>query len=127
MGGMTPGTFFPVSRNWSEGDTLVVYLHMSLRVEWLNDNRPAFATMGAIMYGPLLLAAISPPPTLNTTLCPAGPPDHPSMWLSRAAPTATYPLLFSASIRGQELLFAPLYRIMGDSYTVYFNFSCPAL
>ncbi|KAJ7980754.1 DUF1680 domain-containing protein [Quillaja saponaria] len=50
-----PGTFLSVRRNWSPGDTLTLQLPISLRTETVKDDRPEYASIQAILYGPYLL------------------------------------------------------------------------
>lgn len=41
------------------GDVVFVHFPMSLRFEQLDDKRPQFSGVGAVMYGPLMLAGIT--------------------------------------------------------------------
>jgi len=50
-----PGSYVTVQREWRSGDTVLIRLPMSLRLETL----PGDASMVAVFYGPVLLAAIS--------------------------------------------------------------------
>ena len=56
------GTFCSVdapSGGWQEGDHVQLWLAMATRLERLNDDREAYASVGAVMLGPMLLAAIT--------------------------------------------------------------------
>ena len=53
---MAPGTYAEISRDWAPGDTVAVSFQMSLRFEQLNDRRPEWQGVGAVMYGPILMA-----------------------------------------------------------------------
>ncbi|XP_050109531.1 uncharacterized protein LOC126588484 isoform X2 [Malus sylvestris] len=52
-----PGSFLTVTRKWSPGDVLTLQLPFSLRTEAIKDDRPEYASIQAILYGPYLLAA----------------------------------------------------------------------
>ncbi|XVF19237.1 hypothetical protein REPUB_Repub11eG0092700 [Reevesia pubescens] len=52
-----PGSFLPV--NWSVGDNLALQLPVSLRIEPIKDDRPEYASIQAILYGPYLLSGYS--------------------------------------------------------------------
>ncbi|KAJ7965222.1 DUF1680 domain-containing protein [Quillaja saponaria] len=51
----SPGTFLSITRNWSPGDTLTLQLPIILRMEPIQDDRPEYASIQAILYGPFLL------------------------------------------------------------------------
>ncbi|KAI3449929.1 hypothetical protein Pfo_006594 [Paulownia fortunei] len=55
----TPGNFLSVSRYWSPGDKITFELPISLRTEAIKDDRPEYASLQAIFYGPYLLAGLS--------------------------------------------------------------------
>ncbi|KAJ7980755.1 DUF1680 domain-containing protein [Quillaja saponaria] len=50
-----PGTFLSVRQNWRAGDTLTLQLPISLRTETIKDDRPEYASIQAILYGPYVL------------------------------------------------------------------------
>ncbi|XP_065866541.1 uncharacterized protein [Euphorbia lathyris] len=52
----SPGNFLSLTRKWSEGDKLVLQLPVRLITEKLKDDRPEYASVQAILYGPYLLA-----------------------------------------------------------------------
>ncbi|PIN10769.1 hypothetical protein CDL12_16636 [Handroanthus impetiginosus] len=54
-----PGNFLSVTKTWSPGDKITFDLPMSLRTETIKDDRPEYATVQAILFGPYLLAALS--------------------------------------------------------------------
>ncbi|GAV79107.1 DUF1680 domain-containing protein [Cephalotus follicularis] len=51
-----PGNFLSVTRKWSPGDILTLELPIILRAEAIKDDRPEYASIQAILYGPYLLA-----------------------------------------------------------------------
>ncbi|XP_050371523.1 uncharacterized protein LOC126789416 [Argentina anserina] len=52
-----PGTFLQISNKWSHGDIVTLQLPINLRTEAIKDDREEFASLQAILYGPVLLAA----------------------------------------------------------------------
>ncbi|XWS73515.1 hypothetical protein CRYUN_Cryun02cG0136000 [Craigia yunnanensis] len=52
-----PGSFLPVE--WSAWDKLTIQLPISLRTEPIKDDRPEYASVQAILYGPYLLSGYS--------------------------------------------------------------------
>lgn len=52
-----PGSFLSITRKWSHGDTVTLQLPISLRTEAIKDDRSEYATLQAILYGPILLVA----------------------------------------------------------------------
>ncbi|XP_075634908.1 uncharacterized protein LOC142607344 [Castanea sativa] len=51
-----PGNFLSVTRDWRVGDKITLQLPISLRTEVIKDDRPEFASLQAILYGPYLLS-----------------------------------------------------------------------
>ncbi|KAL3519224.1 hypothetical protein ACH5RR_021813 [Cinchona calisaya] len=54
-----PGNFLSVSRNWRPGDKITLELPINLRLEAIKDDRPEYASVQAILYGPFLLVGLS--------------------------------------------------------------------
>ncbi|PIA53548.1 hypothetical protein AQUCO_00900257v1 [Aquilegia coerulea] len=54
-----PGNFLSVNRKWRYGDHLTLELPMSIRTESLKDDRPEYASIHAILYGPYVLVGLS--------------------------------------------------------------------
>ncbi|KAL6966408.1 hypothetical protein U1Q18_032187 [Sarracenia purpurea var. burkii] len=54
-----PGNFLSVTRKWSPGDKIILELPVSLRTEAIKDDRPQYASIQAILYGPYLLAGLT--------------------------------------------------------------------
>ncbi|KAK8345387.1 hypothetical protein V6Z12_A07G145100 [Gossypium hirsutum] len=52
-----PGSFLQVK--WSGGDKLTLNLPISIRTEQIKDDRPEYASVRAILYGPYLLSGYS--------------------------------------------------------------------
>ncbi|WJZ88577.1 hypothetical protein VitviT2T_007859 [Vitis vinifera] len=54
-----PSSFLSLTRNWSPGDKLTLQLPIRLRTEAIKDDRPKYASIQAILYGPYLLAGLT--------------------------------------------------------------------
>ncbi|KAI7736754.1 hypothetical protein M8C21_012629, partial [Ambrosia artemisiifolia] len=54
-----PGTFLSVTKQWSSNDTINLDLPITLRMEAIQDERPAYASLHAILYGPYLLVGLT--------------------------------------------------------------------
>ncbi|PKA56549.1 hypothetical protein AXF42_Ash015322 [Apostasia shenzhenica] len=54
-----PGSFLSISRNWGTNDYLELLLPISLWTETIKDDRPEFASVQGIFFGPYLLAGLS--------------------------------------------------------------------
>ena len=54
-----PGTYLNISRKWTAGDALSVLFTPYIRWEQLNDDRPQWQGVGAILYGTILLAGLT--------------------------------------------------------------------
>ncbi|KAL6874165.1 hypothetical protein ACP4OV_014247 [Aristida adscensionis] len=59
LGFASPGTFLTVSRQWGGSDQLLLQLPISLRTEALKDDRPEYASVHAVLFGPFLLAGLT--------------------------------------------------------------------
>lgn len=55
----TPGNFLTITKTWGQGDKITLELPMTLRTEAIQDDRPEYASVQAILYGPYLLAGHS--------------------------------------------------------------------
>ncbi|KAF3649534.1 putative U-box domain-containing protein 4-like [Capsicum annuum] len=55
----TPGNFLTVAKTWGQGNKITLELPMILRTEAIQDDRPEYASVQAILYGPYLLAGHS--------------------------------------------------------------------
>eukprot|EP00257_Ricinus_communis_P013743 XP_015571257.1 uncharacterized protein LOC8274414 [Ricinus communis] len=54
-----PGNFLSVTGSWSSSDKLFLQLPIILRTEAIKDDRPEYASIQAILFGPYLLAGHS--------------------------------------------------------------------
>ncbi|XP_020212913.1 uncharacterized protein LOC109797317 isoform X2 [Cajanus cajan] len=55
----TPGNFLTITRQWNASDQLTLQLPLTTRTEAIKDDRPKYASVQAILYGPYLLAGHS--------------------------------------------------------------------
>ena len=133
-----PSSYFTLTREWRDGDTLELRLPMTLHMESLphSENR-----LAAVMFGPVLLAAIVPDEPgvpspakqrFSEHLSARGKTDafppvfvapDQSAVLSGLRATGRVPLEFTSSgvLRPADLTFVPLYRIYEEQYAVYFT------
>ncbi|KAL2328822.1 hypothetical protein Fmac_022249 [Flemingia macrophylla] len=52
----TPGNYLSIQRQWSASDKLTLQIPITIRTEAIKDDRPEYASIQAILYGPYLLA-----------------------------------------------------------------------
>jgi len=122
-GSIMPETYFSIKRSWSSGDNINVYFPPTLRFEQLNDNRPAWKGVGSIMYGALLLAAVS-----NSDHIP-GDPSNLDSWITRTSNTAlTFTAKTNSICSTASIQLIPLMDVMAESYavTIHTSASAPA-
>ncbi|KAL3752112.1 hypothetical protein ACJRO7_012863 [Eucalyptus globulus] len=55
----TPGKFLVLEGKWSPSDKLSLQFPLGLRTEAIKDDRPKYASLHAILYGPYLLAGLT--------------------------------------------------------------------
>eukprot|EP00959_Pyramimonas_sp_CCMP1952_P255687 5340639-Pyramimonas_sp.AAC.1 len=96
---------------------------MTVRFEPINDDRPEFASVGAFMFGPLVLAGLtnstSLPLPLNRTIT--------ELVRRNSSGDLDRPLSFEARDEcGLVVQMIPLMDIMFEEYTVYFNVAAPS-
>jgi len=118
----TPGTFAALKRTWKSGDTLTVDMPMSFRMEGFKDN----PKRAAVMYGPLVMAAITEPNDRTSCIVTQDPPQK---FLSSMTPVPGKPLEFNApadlfrtsDVPKPGVTFKPLLRMVDESYAVYWD------
>eukprot|EP00041_Stephanoeca_diplocostata_P030284 m.912521 g.912521 ORF g.912521 m.912521 type:complete len:893 (+) comp23727_c0_seq18:76-2754(+) len=121
--GVQRGTFLTITRTWSRGDSVECYFPLSLWASPVQDTRPEYNSTVAYMYGPLVLAGLSPSTVFH-------PPPHcsimqPSTFIARNH-TVQSSLAFTAQGTGDlgsnmTMSMLPLFTIMDEAYTVYFR------
>lgn len=116
-----PGSYIRLDRLWKQGDVITMEMPMSLHVECMPDN----PDKGAILYGPVVLAA-----ELGKKTDLKGNPQIPVLagaskdiekWLK---PVEGQSLTFRTEGVGQpeDVVLSPLFRNCDQHYTVYFDF-----
>ncbi|XP_009125873.1 uncharacterized protein LOC103850835 [Brassica rapa] len=53
------GNFLSIKQNWKSGNQVTMELPLSIRTEAIKDDRPEYASLQAILYGPYLLAGLT--------------------------------------------------------------------
>jgi len=124
---VSPGSFLLLARTWAAGDVVVALFPPALRFEPLNDARAAFAGVGAVMHGAMLLASV------NSTSDAFPLPDTSAAGLARAfarvpaAPPAGgdyADLVFAAASDGcGNATFTALADVTFEAYSVYMHTS----
>jgi hypothetical protein len=110
--GTAPGpvNWFPIKREWKDGDRVEVTFPMALRVQPMPDD----PNLVAPMYGPLVLAGLTDKPAYFL-----GDPNNVSTWLE---PVPGKPLTFRTRGEGNApMTFLPLDRVVHENYGVYFR------
>jgi len=113
-----PGSYLAITRAWKPGDRIEVRLPMQFRLEPMPDD----PSLGAVMYGPLLMTAAFGPVEVDQHQQDQDLKMQPLIETPRLAttnfrPDGASPLTFRAG----DLSFAPLYKRMRERYTVYFR------
>ncbi|KAJ0955091.1 putative six-hairpin glycosidase superfamily, beta-L-arabinofuranosidase, GH127 [Helianthus annuus] len=54
-----PGTFLSITKQWSSNDIINLDLPITLRMEAIQDDRPEYVSLHAILYGPYLLVGLT--------------------------------------------------------------------
>ena len=101
-----PGTFLKVERTWREGDTLQVTFPMALHYEAIAPETP---DRQALLYGPLLLVALSDKPVSMER----GKTGVDVMRQGNALP--------SFRSHTGTLQFVPFFKVGEERYTTYFS------
>jgi|EP01047_Picozoa_sp_COSAG01_P026933 DUF1680 family protein len=126
--GLTPSTFFtvgPPSGGWKTGDALTALFAMAPRLKPINDRRPQFRNVAAIMLGPLVLGGLT---SADDTI--DADPSKVAEWVIRdpaAAPASTSEPTDTSSLHlvavgsNRNYSLVPLNRLVLQKYTVYFN------
>ncbi|KAK1402743.1 AbfB domain-containing protein [Heracleum sosnowskyi] len=73
----SPGNYLSITRKWRSDDVISLTLPISIRTEAIKDDRPEYARVKAILYGPYLLVGLSDG---DWDLSP-NPAESPSEWM----------------------------------------------
>ncbi|HEY7086509.1 MAG TPA: beta-L-arabinofuranosidase domain-containing protein [Tepidisphaeraceae bacterium] len=121
-----PGSYVPLKRTWKTGDTIQIDMPMSFRTEGFKDNPRRFA----IMYGPLVMAAVTEPNDRTSAIA-----TEEGKFLDSIKPIPGKPLEFTApatvfrlssTAAAAPVTFKPLLRMVDESYAVYWDQYTPA-
>ncbi|KAH7210342.1 hypothetical protein BKA60DRAFT_610822 [Fusarium oxysporum] len=105
-----PGKYTLIKRQWKSGDTVTVQLPMSLHTVAANDDQ----TLGAIAFGPVILAGNYGQSTLN---------GNPTIDLASIKRKGNTDLTFGATSGGKAVELGPFYDAQGFNYAVYWKLS----
>ncbi|GBG69117.1 hypothetical protein CBR_g3815 [Chara braunii] len=75
---LVSGSFVKITRDWKTGDKLEVNFTLTLRTERIQDDRPEFRQLHAILFGPYLLAGMS---SGDCDLAPGINASRPEDWI----------------------------------------------
>jgi DUF1680 family protein len=114
---ITPNAFTNLRRTWHDGDTVTITLPMHLRTERLEPTSKDVA----VFYGPVMLAALTPPPSKpvagpGPATATAPPPPSPIP----ATPIDTLLDHFQSQPTGDKLTFEATFGEAKFSYTPLF-------
>ncbi|KAG4268979.1 hypothetical protein FPRO04_12328 [Fusarium proliferatum] len=104
------GKYATIKRQWKSGDTVTVQLRMSLHTVAANDDQ----TLGAIAFGPVILAGNYGQSTLN---------GNPTIDLASIKRKSNAGLTFEATSGGKTVELGPFYDAQGFNYAVYWKLS----
>nr|BDF83160.1 beta-L-arabinofuranosidase [Fusarium oxysporum] len=104
------GKYALIKRQWKSGDTVTVQLPMSLHTVAANDDQ----TLGAIAFGPVILAGNYGQSTLN---------GNPTIDLASIKRKGNIGLTFGATFGGKAVELGPFYDAQGFNYAVYWKLS----
>ncbi len=118
-----PGAYLAVTRAWAAGDVLDAYFPLSLSWEPIADDSPDAAGVGAVLYGPILLAAVGARSDVAPNHDMSGGPGK---WVTRVPDEAALRFSFAGpfGVCGSgdaPLDMIPLHDIKDENYTVYFR------
>ncbi len=101
-------TFAALRRRWKRNDTIQIKFPLRLRAEAVDLQHPKTV---AIMWGPVMLAAVNPPPGLFADPLP----------IPQGLRSVPYnPMTFEMDQAGKRLRFAPFFSVGDEAYTTYF-------
>lgn len=115
-----PSSYISLKRTWKEGDIIEMEMPMRLHTEFMPDN----PSKGAILYGPIVLAAELGADDIDDTFgVPVfvNPDKKLEKWIK---PVEGKSITFRTVGVGrpEEALLSPLYKIYNQRYAAYFDF-----
>lgn len=100
-------TFAAIRRRWKKNDTIQITFPLHLRAEAVDKHHPKRV---AVMWGPVMLVALDPPPGLS---------DEPLPLPQGLQPVPYRSMVFDINRAGQKLRFAPFFSVRDETYTNY--------
>lgn len=115
-----PSSYISLKRSWKGGDIIEMEMPMRLHTEFMPDN----PSKGAILYGPIVLAAELGADDIDDTFgVPVfvNPDKKSEKWIK---PVEGKQMTFRTKGVGrpEEALLSPLYKIYNQRYAAYFDF-----
>jgi DUF1680 family protein len=101
--------FARIRRKWNAGDVIEFTLARTLRTEAIDDKHPDTV---AVMYGPLMMVAATPPANLA---------DRPLDLRHGLKPLAYADAIFSYPLPASDVQFRPWFTLHDERYTTYFR------
>ncbi|KAI5012344.1 hypothetical protein ZWY2020_024478 [Hordeum vulgare] len=95
LGSVTPGSLLSVTKQWNSNDHLSLQFPIALRTEAIKDDRPEYASLQAILFGPFVLAGLS------SSDCDAKTGSAVSDWITEHPPV---PLQLTLRIRARAFV-----------------------
>eukprot|EP01084_Bolivina_argentea_P301921 521022_1 len=108
-----PSKYLNLNNKWNDGDVIDVKFPMFPRWEQLKDNRTEWQSVGAFMYGPILLAGMTNSVYFNFDLNKIEDIIHPKGDGSNA--------FVATDINGDNMTMIPQMDIINQVYTIYFK------
>lgn len=105
-----PTSYLRLERTWRDGDTVRLHLPMRLHPVPMPDD----PELVAVMYGPVVVAGLSPDPEAYFV----ADPKHPEQWIERLDDRS---LTFRTRKGFPSLRFIPLNQVMDQPYGVYWR------
>jgi len=105
-----PGAFASIRRKWRKNDSVQLTLPFTFRTVPIDDRNPRTV---ALMWGPLLMVAIDPPPGLAA----------PTGALLSARPVPGNPLEFQYQTTAGPIRLKPFYQVRNEVYSTYWSVS----
>ena len=118
--GVVAGTYLNLTRRWSAGDEVKAYFPATVRWEALVDDRPAWAGVGSLLYGDMLLAGVN---TSEENLVDVDPANVES-WVSRVPneDQLRFTVSYTSLCSGKTSITAiPLADVVFETYTVHWH------
>ncbi len=110
-----PGTYLPIERQWSNGDTIEFTLPATIQVKRYNGaDQIAGKTRYSVEYGPILLAAVGSS-KVHLSVDPGHDADHLADHLE---PIAGLPLHFTVRDNPDQK-FMPYWQVSDEEFTCY--------